>query len=287
MAMALDSNTIKMKDSYDVATPIKIGGFSINDYHPKSPILTVPEIFMFSSNIGSAKIALDAGAQTQKNFLKKIGLLNELSLELPEKGIPLAPSNWSKISSMTISYGHGIAVTPMHITSATSALVNGGILYPATLLKKEGTEIYGERVITTKTSDNIRKLLRFAVLYGTGTKAEVSSYLVGGKTGSADKVIVGGYNRGAIISSFIGAFPMNRPKYVVFAMVDEPIGNKSTGGFATGGMVAAPLVNKIISRIGPMLNVMPVDEKQYEIQKEFWYDNGITAEPQLVSSETY
>lgn len=287
MAMALDSNVIKMKDSYDVATPIKIGGFAIHDYHPKAPTLTVPEIFMFSSNIGSAKIALDAGAQVQKNFLKKIGLLTELPIELPEKGTPLSPPNWSKISSMTISYGHGIAVTPMHVASSTSALINGGILYPATILKKEGTEIYGERVINIKTSDNIRKLLRFAVQYGTGTKAEVASYLVGGKTGSADKVVVGGYNRSAIISSFIGAFPMNRPKYVVFAMIDEPIGNKSTGGFATGGMIAAPVVNKIISRIGPMLNVMPIDENQYEIRKEFWYNNGTTAEPQLVSSETY
>jgi len=287
IAMGLDSNKIQMKDSYDVATPIKIGGFTIHDYHPKAGILTIPEIFMYSSNIGSAKIALDSGVQTQKNFLKKLGLFTELPIELNEKAVPQVPQVWSKISSMTVAYGHGIAVTPMHIASATAALINGGILYPVTLLKKEGTEIYGERVVNTKTSDNIRKLLRFVVQYGTGAKAEVASYMVGGKTGSADKVVAGGYNRGAIISSFVGAFPMNRPKYVVFAMLDEPVGNKSTSGFATGGMIAAPVVNKIITRVGPMLNVMPVNENQYEIRKEFWYDNGTNPEPQLVSSEDY
>lgn len=287
MAMGFDHGAIKMKDSYDVASPIKIGGFSIHDYHPKAPVLTVPEIFMYSSNIGSAKIAMDTGSDNQKAFLKKLGLLSELELEIPEKGTPLYPSTWSKISSMTISYGHGIAVTPMHVATATASLINGGMLYTPTLLKKEDNEIYGKRVVNLKTSDNMRKLLRLAVQYGTGEKADVANYLVGGKTGSADKVVVGGYNRHAIISSFIGAFPMNKPRYVVYAMIDEPTGNKSTGGFATGGMVAAPVVNKVISRIGPMLNVMPVDENKYEIRKEFWYDNGKIAEPQLVSSETY
>lgn len=286
-AMALDNGTISMKDSYDVASPIKIGGFSINDYHPKAPTLTVPEIFMYSSNIGSAKIALDAGASVQKSFLKKLGLLDEITLEIPEKGKPLFPSAWSKISSMTISYGHGIAVSAMHVASATAALINGGIFYPATLLKKEDSDIYGKRIVNIKTSDNMRKLLRLTVQHGTGEKADVANYLVGGKTGSADKVVVGGYNRHAIISSFIGAFPMNKPKYVVYAMIDEPTGNKSTGGFATGGMIAAPVVNKVISRIGPMLNVMPVDVNKYEIRKEFWYDNGKIAEPQLVSTGTY
>lgn len=286
-AMALDSNAVKMTDNYDVATPIKIGGFTIHDYHPKAGSLTVPEIFMYSSNIGSAKIALDAGAQTQKSFLKKLGLLNELQIELPERGTPLYPQQWSKISSMTVSYGHGIAVTPMHVATATSALINGGTFYPATLLKKEGTEIYGEKVIGKKTSDNMRKLLRMVVQYGTGAKADVASYLVGGKTGSADKVVTGGYNRHALISSFIGAFPMNKPKYVVFAMVDDPIGNKNTGGFATGGMIAAPVVHDIISRIGPMLNVSPVNENTYEIKKEFWYNNGTNPDPDTISAEDY
>lgn len=286
MAMALDKGVIKMNGGYDVAEPIKIGGFSIRDYHQKAPYLTVPEIFMYSSNIGSAKIAVDTGADVQKSFLRKLGLLDELSIEIPERGSPLVPSQWSKISSMTVSYGHGIAVTPMHVAAATASLINGGVYYPATLIKKDSTEVYGERVVSLKTSDNIRKLMRLAVQYGTGGRAEVASYMVGGKTGSADKAVTGGYNRNAIMSSFVGAFPMNRPKYVVFAMLDEPTGNKSTGGYATGGMIAAPVVNKIISRIGIMLDVMPVDENQYEIRKEFWYDNGTTAEPQLASYES-
>lgn len=287
MAMAFDNKTIKWGDEYDVGEPIRIGGFSIRDYHQKSPILTVSEIYMHSSNIGSAKIAVDAGVETQRAFLKKLGLLDELSIEVPEKGTPLVPETWSKIRSMTVSYGHGIAVTPMHVAAATAALVNGGIYYPATLIKKDATEVYGERVVSIKTSDKIRRLMRLAVQYGTGAKADVASYIVGGKTGSADKAVSGGYNRKAIMSSFVGAFPMNKPKYVVFAMLDEPIGNKSTGGYATGGMVAAPVVRKIISRIAPMLDVMPVDENGYEIKKEFFYENNIAAKHQLVSAKTY
>jgi cell division protein FtsI (penicillin-binding protein 3) len=163
----------------------------------------------------------------------------------------------------------------MHVASATAALVNGGVLNPVTLLKKNKFSFFndGIRVVSEATSDKIRKIMRLAVHYGTGRKADVRGYLVGGKTGSADKPKEGKYDTNVIISSFISAFPMDEPEYVVMVMMDEPIGTAKTGGYTTGGMVAAPVAGDIIKRIAPILSVTPVDESDYEIQKEFWYDN--------------
>lgn len=273
MALGFELGDISMKDKYDVSKPLKISHFTIRDYHPKGGELTIPEIFMYSSNIGCAKIAMDIGAENQRDFLDRLGLLSETDIELPERAMPLYPSSWGKISAMTISYGHGIAVTPIHMAKAMSSMVNGGNLHPATLLfKGKDDVIKSTRVISQATSDKVRKLMRIAVKYGTGEKADISGYLVGGKTGSADKPNKGRYNESAIISSFVAAFPMNKPKYTVFVMLDEPVGNKSTGGYATGGMIAAPAVGKIIERIAPILGVIPVDENNYEIRKEFWYE---------------
>jgi cell division protein FtsI (penicillin-binding protein 3) len=274
MAMGFDIGNMDINNKYDVSEPIKIGGFSIKDYHQSKGLLTMPEIYMYSSNIGSAKIAIDVGGDKQKKFLEKLGLLDDVEIELPEKARPLFPSKWSKISSMTISYGHGIAVTPIHVIKATAALINGGILNQATLLKKDKfNSIKGEKVISPETSNKMRKLMRWTVKYGTGTKADVAGYMVGGKTGSADKVSnTGGYNKSSNISSFIGVFPINAPQYAVMVMLDAPIGDASTGGFTTGGMVAAPVANEIIKYMAPIVGVMPVDENDYNIRKEFWYD---------------
>ncbi len=274
MALGLDSGVISMRDKYDVSRPIKAASFFIRDFHPKKKRLTVPEIFMYSSNIGSAKIAMDVGGEAQKEFLQRLGLLDGLAIEVPEKAHPLYPQRWSEISTMTISYGHGIAVTPLHIVQSTAALVNGGILHPATLIHKKNNDLVdGVKVINKDTSDNMRKLMRFAVKHGTGGRADASGYFVGGKTGSADKALNGDYNRKATISSFIAAFPMNKPRYVVLVMLDEPVGNASTGWYATGGMVAAPAIREIVERISPILGVMPVDGGDYEIRREFWYDD--------------
>jgi cell division protein FtsI (penicillin-binding protein 3) len=275
MALGFEKNNIKLKDIYDVSEPIRVARFTIRDYHQKKKELTASEVFMFSSNIASAQIAVDAGEIEQQKFLDKLGLLHELDVEIPEKSTPLYPDNWGKVSTMTISYGHGIAVTPMHVASATAALVNGGVLNPVTLLKKNKFSFFndGIRVVSEATSDKIRKIMRLAVHYGTGRKADVRGYLVGGKTGSADKPKEGKYDTNVIISSFISAFPMDEPEYVVMVMMDEPIGTAKTGGYTTGGMVAAPVAGDIIKRIAPILSVTPVDESDYEIQKEFWYDN--------------
>jgi cell division protein FtsI (penicillin-binding protein 3) len=286
MAFGLESGNISMKDMYDVSEPLKIANFTIKDFHAKKPVLSFPEVYIYSSNIGSAKIALKAGEEKQQGFVRKLGLLSDMELEVMEKGSPLYPDSWGKSHTMTISYGHGIAVTPVHVAQATASLINGGKFYPATLMKGKNDTFTPAQVVNKKTSNNIRKLMRFAVEYGTGGNAEAKGYLVGGKTGSADKAGKGGYTQGGIVASFVGAFPMNKPRYVVFVMVDEPQDDYTTYGNATGGKVAAPLVKDIISRIGPILGVQPVNESDYEIRKEFWYDYD-RAEPKMAALRSY
>lgn len=286
-AMGLESGKIHMDDSFDVSKPIKISRFTIRDFHPKDGFMSIPEIYIHSSNIGSVKIAMEVGSKGQKDFMEKLGLLKPLKLEIPEAGNPLYPSSWSDIRTMTISYGHGIAVTPMHLISATSAMINGGNLYqPTFLARKNGERLISHQVISEKTSENIRKLMRFVVEYGTGKNADAEGYFVGGKTGSADKAEGGSYNRHSIISSFMGAFPINKPKYAILVMVDSPVGNERTGGFATGGAVAAPAVKEIIERAAPILGVQPVDKEDNYIKREFWYDNN-EEKAQTASAKTY
>jgi len=257
-AMALDSNTIGLKDGYDTSKPIRIARFTINDYHGKNRWLSVSEILKYSSNIGSAKMAMDVGAKAQRFYLDHLGLLHPSEIELPEIGIPQYPQRWGDISTMTISYGHGLAVSPLQMAGATAALVNGGIRRPVSLLKHRGMEApEGERVLTTGTSDKMRDLMRLVVTDGTGKNANAAGYQVGGKTGTAEKQVGGQYAKKALISSFVGAFPMNDPRYVVIAMLDEPKGTKRTFNYATGGWVAAPIVGRTIAAMGPLLGMLP------------------------------
>ncbi|WP_193171661.1 peptidoglycan D,D-transpeptidase FtsI family protein [Nisaea nitritireducens] len=268
-AMALDYGTTTMRNGYDASKPIRIARFTINDDHAKNRWLSVPEIFMYSSNIGSVKMALDVGGDRQKAFMKRLGFLEASAVELPERGRPLAPSPWRPINTMTISFGHGIAVSPIQLANGVASIVNGGVRHPATLLRRDTTEmLVGERVISEKTSIAMRRLLRLVVEKGTGRNANAKGYLVGGKTGTAEKPgRGGGYQRKALLSSFVAAFPVNDPRYVVLAMVDEPKGNKSSYGYATGGWVAAPAVKRIVERAAPFLNVTPVDEEAPEIRR--------------------
>ncbi len=257
-AMALDSNTVGLKDGYDVSRPIQIARFTINDFHGKNRWLSVPEILIYSSNIGSAKMAMDVGAKAQKFYLDRLGLLRPSEIELPEIGLPQSPRRWGDISTMTIAYGHGISVSPLQVAGAVAALVNGGIRRPVSLLKHRGLEApEGERVLSAKTSDKMRRLMRLVVTEGTGKNAAAAGYWVGGKTGTAEKQVAGGYAEKSLISSFVGAFPMNDPRYVVFAMLDEPEGTEKTFNYATGGWVAAPVVGRTIAGMGPLLGLMP------------------------------
>jgi cell division protein FtsI (penicillin-binding protein 3) len=267
-AMALDTGVSTMTSSYDAREGIKIGRFTIEDYHGKHRILSVPEIFMYSSNIGSARMALAAGAERQRAFLDRLGLLNPVPIEFDkvEVGKPHYPAVWRPVNVMTIAFGHGIAVTPLHMITATAAIVNGGILHPPTMLKvPEGEKVPGVRVISAKTSEQMRKLFRLVVEFGTAKLAEAPGYVVGGKTGTAEKNEHGHYEEKKLVSSFIGAFPMNDPKYVMLTLVDEPHGNKESHGYATAGWTVAPATSRIIQRIAPLLGVAPADESSPEI----------------------
>jgi cell division protein FtsI (penicillin-binding protein 3) len=272
-AMALDYGTVSMSGGYDATNPIRVSRFTIRDFHGKRRWLSVPEIFKYSSNIGSVKMALDVGTRRQKAFLRKIGLFNPPPLETTEIGAPLLPRKWREVNTMTIAFGHGISISAVQMVAAASAMVNGGIMNPPTLIKRvEGSPSVGKRVISRITSDQIRRLMRLVVVDGTGKNAAAPGFLVGGKTGTANKVSARGYRKKAVLSTFIGAFPMNAPRYMVFALLDEPIGTKKTYGFATGGWVAAPVVGRVISRIGPMLGMAPVDEDAPEIRRRLAID---------------
>ena len=260
-AMALDAGTVTLRGGYDATRPIRIARFTIRDHHPQKRWLSVPEIFIHSSNIGTVKMARAVGTDAHRRFLSRLGMMKPMNIELAETGAPLSPDRWREINAMTISYGHGLAVSPLHLTAGVSAMVNGGIYRDPTLLRRErGDAPEGRRVISAATSEKMRKLLRLAVRSGTGRRADARGYFVGGKTGTAEKVSGRGYQRKAMISSFIGAFPMHRPRYVVLAMLDEAKGTAETYGHATGGWVAAPVVGAVVRRIAPLLDIRPADD---------------------------
>ncbi|WP_375592645.1 penicillin-binding protein 2 [Algihabitans albus] len=265
-AMALDLGVVGLADGFDVTHPIRAGRFRINDFKPKRGVLSIPEILMYSSNIGTVHMTLSAGTEAQQRFLDRLGLLDPVNLELGEVGRPLLPQVWREINTMTISYGHGIAVTPLQAARAMGAMVNGGQLVPTTLLKRtRGERIMAEQVISPETSQKMNWLLRLVVKEGTTGKADAEGYRVGGKTGTADKLDPnGGYAVDKRIASVLSAFPMDNPRYVVMAMVDEPKPTEYSFGYATGGWVAAPVVKAVIERMAPLLGIEPQAEPQAE-----------------------
>jgi cell division protein FtsI (penicillin-binding protein 3) len=261
-AMALDTGKVTLSSVFDATSPIHIDRFTINDDHPQRRPLTVPELFKFSSNIASAKMAVAMGIETQRAFFDKIGFLKPLTTQLTELAAPLYPRHWMTINTMTIAFGHGMSVTPLHLATGSAAVVNGGLLFPPSLVKRTGASEPGKRIIQAKTSVMMRQLLRLNVIEGTGTKAEFPGYEVGGKTGTAEKPSRGGYRQKALISSFVGMFPMNDPKFLIVVSLDEPKGIAETGGYATGGMVSAPSVKTIIGDIVSLYGILPGDLKE-------------------------
>ncbi len=263
IAMSLNDGLIKSMDQkYDATAPIHIGRFTIHDDrgHELRKWATVPEIFIHSSNIGTAHMAAELGSTRQRAYLDALGFLSPVSGELMERGHTLYPAanNWGEIATMTVGFGHGIAVTPLHLATAYAAVVNGGIWHPATMLKIEpGQAIPGKRIFKESTSDTMRALLRMVVTSGTGRRANAPGYRVGGKTGTAEKQQGGHYEKHVNVSTFAAAFPMDAPRYVVIALLDAPHGTKETFGFSTAGMVSAPIVEKVVTRIAPVLGVAP------------------------------
>lgn len=258
VAMALDAGKATLASTYDASRPIEVGHFSIDDFHGKHRVLTLPEVFIYSSNIGAAKMALSVGTEGHQEFLRRIGMTKPIRTELPQSGTPLLPQHWSELSSMTIAFGHGISVTPLHTAMAAAALVNGGILIPPTFLPRDqaSAEKLGTRVVKPATSAAMRTLFRLNVEKGSGTRADVPGYLVGGKTGTAEKIENGKYSADKRFNSFLAAFPMDDPRYVVLVVLDEPRAEKAGAG-ATASVNAAPTVAAIVRRAAPMLGVMP------------------------------
>lgn len=260
-AMAFDEGVATMQSTYDATTPIRVGSFRISDYHAKRRVLTVPEVFIYSSNIGTAKMALDVGLEKHRNFLAKLGLLERLNTELPGRQ-PLLPPRWTKVASMTVGFGHGLSVTPLQLASAGAALVNGGYLITPTFLVRDPSvaAAQAQRVISERTSGLMRDLMVMNVSEGTARKAQVEGYMVGGKTGSAEKVINGRYAKNKLLTSFLGMFPGNDPRYVVLIMLDEPKPAEGTHGYKTAGWNAVPTAGRVIERIAPILGVAPKRE---------------------------
>jgi cell division protein FtsI (penicillin-binding protein 3) len=257
-AMALDYGVVTLGDRIDASRPIRVGRFTINDFHGKHRVLTVPEVFIYSSNIGSARMALQVGGERQKAFLDKLGFMRRVDTDLPEVALPITPKKWSDLTTMTVAFGHGIAVTPLQVAVADAALVNGGRLIPPTFLKRSGEEAakLAQQVVSPATSDTMRYLFRLNVEKGSGRRSEVEGYRVGGKTGTAEKVENGRYSASKRLNSFLAAFPIDDPQYVVLVVLDEPKAAKSGGG-TTAASNAAPTVSAIIRRSAAMLGVEP------------------------------
>ncbi|MDX2095683.1 MAG: penicillin-binding protein 2 [Alphaproteobacteria bacterium] len=258
LAAALENKVVSMKSGYDASRPLRMGNYTISDAHSEGRWLSVPEIFAYSSNVGTAKMALDLGSKRQRAFLQALGLFEPVALEVPELARPIVPHAWPELTTMTVAYGHGISVSPLHLINAIAALAGDGALHPLTLVKDGNRQrLERTRVISEKTIADVRDLLRLVVVHGTGKSANAPGYEVGGKTGTAEKNAHGVYDKNAKVASFVGVFPVSRPRYAILVMVDEPKGNAATYGFATGGWISAPVVGRVVQRMAPLLAMQP------------------------------
>jgi len=268
VAAAIDAGVVRDLGRRWDATPVKAGRFRIKDSHDMGATLNVVETLIHSSNTVTARVVDELGPERMRRYMMDLGMNERPYIELPAKGFPIWPGEkWPRLRSMTVGYGHGIAVTPLHLASAYAAMVNGGIWRPATLKKLgPGEAPKGRRVFKASTSSRMRQLLRAISIYGTGRNADAPGYRVGGKTGSAEKPGgSAGYRRTALVSTFAAAFPMDRPRYVVIAMLDEPRGTVASSYQRTAAWNAAPIVGRLVPRIGPLIGVRPDDTRDVDI----------------------
>lgn len=257
-AMALESGKVRMTDTFDARGSLRIGGFSISDYRGQNRILTLPEVFTYSSNVGTARMADVVGVEPHKEFLTRLGLLTRMQTELPETAMPTQPREWRKINSMTISFGHGVSTTPLQTAVAGAALMNGGYYIPPTFLPRSVDDANAIKVpvISDNTSAQMRYLFRLNGTDGGGRTANVPGYDVGGKTGTAEKVVNGRYQSGKRFNAYLGAFPMRDPRYIVLITLDEP--QRAEGQpFATAGWNATLVTSAVVRRTATFLGVTP------------------------------
>jgi cell division protein FtsI (penicillin-binding protein 3) len=259
IAMALDAGTSGLDKSYDVRQPLTAGPYVIKDLYPQGRPLTVREIFLHSSNVGAGMLALEIGAERQRAFLERFGLTEPMRTEAGPVALPQLPKNWGRIETITVAYGHGLAVAPIQFAAALATLVNGGFKVTPTLLSREGDAGERVRLVSAATSAGLREIMRLNVtnVQGTGRHAEAAGYRVGGKTGTAEMPGRGGYREKSVISSFAGAFPMDAPKYVVLVLLFEPQTGEGRGDKITAGLNAAPATARIVERIAPLLGILP------------------------------
>jgi cell division protein FtsI (penicillin-binding protein 3) len=259
LAMALDSGKANLNTLFDARGALHYGKFAIHDTHPLGRSITLSEVFTFSSNVGAARIALSQGVEAHKAFLRKLGQLDRLRTELPESASPIVPKRWSDLNTITIAFGHGIAVAPLQAVMGINAVVNGGYLIPPTFLKRseEEAKAMAKRVLKPDTSEKMRYLMRLNAEIGTAKQADVKGYYIGGKTGTSEKVVNGHYSKKQVLNSFTAIIPADNPQYQLLVMLDEPKALPETHGFITSGWNAVPTGGKVIARIAPLLGIEP------------------------------
>jgi cell division protein FtsI (penicillin-binding protein 3) len=259
IAMGLDSGKYNLNSMLDARASLRYGKFNISDYHAQRRVLSLSEVFTYSSNIGTAKVALGMGVEHHKWFLRKMGQLDRLTTELPESAMPLVPKRWGELNTITIAFGHGLSVAPLQATMAVGALMNGGYMIPPTFLKRSEKDAMAlaKQVIKPETSAMMRYLMRLNAEKGSARKVDVPGYYVGGKTGTAEKVVNGRYSKTKLLTTFMAVLPADKPRYLLTILLDEPQPLPETHGYATSGWNAAPTTGKIIARIAPMLGLEP------------------------------
>jgi cell division protein FtsI (penicillin-binding protein 3) len=260
LAMALDSGKYNVNSTFDTRGGVlSWGRQKIHEYHGTNRVITMPEVFTHSSNIGSAKMALGIGVPGHKAFLKKMGLLDRMRTELPESAEPIVPGRWTEINTITIAFGHGLAVAPLQASAAVAAIVNGGELITPTFLKTDeaSARTKATRVLSTQTSEAMRFIMRLNATEGSARKASVPLYYIGGKTGTAEKVINGRYVKNRLFTTFMAAAPMDKPRYLFVTLMDEPQGLPETGGYATAAWNSGVVTGRVIERVAPVLGLPP------------------------------
>lgn len=279
MAVGLDTKKIALNDAYDTTT-MRVSGYNIKDWHQSKGWHSVPEIFLKSSNVGTTQMMWEIGKEDYKKYITKLGLLKKLDIEIPEKGRPIIQddSKWTDLTMATLSYGYAMSITPLHFANAMVPIINGGTALPIHFVQKK-EKLVGEKIIDEQTSKDIHKLLYLTATKGTARKSYVKGYYVGGKSGTANKIVDGKYaENSARISSMLNIFPANDPKYVIFIMLDNPKPTKETFGYATAGWTVAPMVKNIITRMVALYGMSPYDEKDENIKNQLHIDYEINSE---------
>lgn len=273
VAMALENQIAKLSTIFDVTKPLRVGRFKITDNHPKGRPLNVAEIFIHSSNIGTAQLALMAGAERQQAFLRKLGFLNALDVELPEVGVPLLPKQWREPSVITISYGYGLSITPLQLAAGVATLAAGGIKVNPTLIKGKHNGIKGDRIISEDHSKKILQLMRYVITDGTARKTNIREYFVAGKTGTRKFLVGRKYNDSSVATSFMGLFGQinSEPRYAIFIMLEDPKATKKTFGFNAAGWNSVVVTRRIIERVAPLLGLVPNKMNVEETVDEYFH----------------